>query len=133
MWAVSTYFEYCRENFDVSQEQISVLYVVLMDYVCYVQTLCVLNTDTNFEYCRQGFHVSQIQILVVCMVASNCVCHAQTLSVFNIDITAQAWLPEIDVGEALGVLKIALFFLFENQKNLELRNNFFLHFQKLLE
>ena len=117
MWAVSTYFEYWRENFDVSQEQISVLYVVLMDYVCYAQTLCVLNTDTNFEYCRQGFHVSQIQILVVCMVASNCVCHAQTLSVFNIDITAQAWLPEIDVGEALGVLKIDLFFLFESSRS----------------
>ena len=117
MWAVSTYFEYWRENFDVSQEQISVLYVVLMDYVCYAQTLCVLNTDTNFDYCRQGFHVSQIQILVFCMVASNCVSrtdtlclqhrhHAQTLSVFNIDITAQAWMPEIDVGEALGALKI---------------------------
>ena len=104
MWAVSTYFEYWRENFDVSQEQISVLYVVLMDYVCYAQTLCVLNTDTNFEHCRQGFHVSQIQILVFCMVASNCVC--------NIDITAQAWLPEIDVGEALGALKIDILRLF---------------------
>ena len=112
MWAVSTYFEYWRENRDVSQEQISVLYVVLMDYVCYAQTLCVLNIDTNFEYCRQGFHVSQIQILVVCMVASNCVCHAQTLSVFNIDITAQAWMPEIDVGEALGALKIDFLRLF---------------------
>jgi len=112
VWAVSTYFEYWRENFDVSQEQISVLYVVLMDYVCYAQTLCVLNTDANFEYCRQGFHVSQIQILVVCMVASNCVCHAQTLSVFNIDITAQAWMPEIDVGEALGALKIDFLRLF---------------------
>jgi len=43
------------------------------------------------------------------MVASNCVC--------NIDITAQAWLPEIDVGEALGVLKIALFFLFESSRS----------------
>ena len=74
--------------------------------------VCVLNTDTNFEYCRQGFHVSQIQILVVCMVASNCVCHAQTLSVFNIDITAQAWMPEIDVGEALGALKIDFLRLF---------------------
>ena len=36
-----------------------------------------------------------------------CVTHKH--SVFNIDITAQAWLPEIVVGEALRVLKIALF------------------------
>ena len=93
-----------EELFDVSQEQISVLCVVLTDYVCYTQTLCLLNIDDNFEDCRRRFHVSQIQILVFCMVASNCVC--------NIDITAQAWLPEIDVGEALGVLKIDLSSLF---------------------
>ena len=109
MWAVSAYFEYWRKNFDVSQEQISVLCVVLTDYVCYTQTLCLLNIDDNFEDCRRRFHVSQIQILVFCMVASNCVC--------NIDITAQAWLPEIDVGEALGVLKIDLFFLFESSRS----------------
>ena len=96
----------------MSQEQISALYVVLTDYVCYTQTLCVLNIDANFEDCRQGFHDSQIQISVSCMVASNCVCHAQTLSVFNIDITAQAWMPEIDVGEALGALKIDFLRLF---------------------
>ena len=84
----------------------------LTDYVCYAQTLCVLNADTNFEYCRQGLHVSQIQILVVCMVASNCVCHAQKLSAFSIDITAQAWMPEIDVGEASGALKIDFVWLF---------------------
>ena len=110
--AVSAYFEYWRKNFDVSQEQISVLCVVLTDYVCYTQTLCALSIDANFEDCRQRFHVSQMQILVFCVVASNCVCHAQTLSVFNIDITAQAWMPEIDVGEASGALKIDFVWLF---------------------
>ena len=79
VWAVSAYFEYWRTNFYVTQEQISVLYVVLTDYVCYAQTLCVLNTDANFEDCRQGFHVSQIQSLVCCMVASNCVSRTHTL------------------------------------------------------
>ena len=117
VWAVSAYFECWKKNFVVSRENISVLYVVLTDYVCYTQTLRALNIDANFEDCRQGFHVSQMQILVFCIVASNCVCHAQTLSVSNIDITAQAWLPEIDVGEALGVLKIALFFLFESSRS----------------
>ena len=71
--------------------------------------MCVLNIDANFEDCRQGFHVSQIQILVFCMVASTCVCHAEILSVFDVDITAQAWLPEIDVGKALGVLRKSIF------------------------
>ena len=104
MWAVSACFDDWRKNLDVSQEQILVLFVVLTDYVCYTQTLCLLNIDDNLEDCRRRFHVSQIQILVFCMVASNCVC--------NIDITAQAWLPEIDVGEALGVLKIDLSSLF---------------------
>ena len=83
--------------------------MMLTEDVCYTQKFCVLNVDANFEDCRQGFHVSQIQVLVCCMVASNCVC--------NIDITAQAWLPEIDVGEALGGLKIALFFLFESSRS----------------
>ena len=86
--------------------------MVLTDSVCYTQTLYVLNIDANFDDCRQGLHISQIQISVFCMVASNCVCHAQTLSVFNIDITAQAWMPEIDVGEALGALKIDILRLF---------------------
>ena len=42
-----------------------------------------------------------------------CVTHCQTLSVFKIHITAQAWLLEIGVGEALGVLKIAFFLGFK--------------------
>ena len=69
-----------EEEFDVSREQISVLYVVLTDYVCCTQTVCVLNIGANPEDCRQVVHVSQIQILVFCMVTSNCVRHTQTLS-----------------------------------------------------
>ena len=90
-----------------------------LDSLCmlHTQTLCVLNIDAKSEDCRQVVHVSQIQTLVFCMVNSSgvcvCVSHTDTLlSVPNIDITAQAWLPEIDVGEALGVLKIACFFSF---------------------
>ena len=50
-----SYFEYWRKNFDVSQEQISVLYVELTDYVCYAQTLCVLNTDANLRIVDKDF------------------------------------------------------------------------------
>ena len=73
----------------------------------------MLHTDiVCSQHCRQGFYVSQEQILVFCMVASKCVCHAQIRSVFNINITAQAWMPEIDVGEASGALKIDFVWLF---------------------
>ena len=48
VWAVIAYFDYWRKNSDVSDEQVSVLYVVLTDYVCYAQPLCVLNIDANF-------------------------------------------------------------------------------------
>ena len=68
-----------EEEFDVSREQISVLYVVLTDYVCCTQTVCVLNIGANPEDCRQVVHVSHIQVLIFCIVTSNCVCHAQTL------------------------------------------------------
>ena len=116
------FFEHWGTNVDVSQEQISVLYVVLTDYARYTQTLRALNIDANLEDCRQAVHVSQIQTLVFCMVNSSgvcvCVSHTDTLlSVLNIDITAQAWLPEIDVGEALGVLKISLFFLCQSSRS----------------
>ena len=58
-------------------------------------------------------HKNRFQHVVV---ATNFVCYAQTLSVSNVDITAQARLPEIDVGEALGVLKISFLAFFELQK-----------------
>ena len=76
------------------------------DVVC----VCVLNMtpilsivegDFTFHRYRIYYFVWWPQIV--------CVCHAQIPSVFNKNITAQAWLPEIDVGKALGVLKIAFF------------------------
>ena len=52
MWAVSAYFEYWGKNFDVSQEQISVLCVVLTDYLCYTQTLCVFFSQYVYTHPR---------------------------------------------------------------------------------
>ena len=103
VWAVSAHFLNWRKNSDVSEEQISVLYVnvVLTDCVWSTKTLCVLIMGANFEDRRQGFHVSQTQTLVCCTVQILCVTHRNSLS--PTWITAQAWLPEIDIGEALGV------------------------------
>ena len=77
VWAVSACFEYWRKNLMFHESRFQYFYVVLIDSVCYTQTLCALNIDANPEDCRQVVHVSQIQILVFCMVTSNCVCHTQ--------------------------------------------------------